>query len=93
MLGELDNALLAGARALAVARRIGDLRLRLLTTINLDQAHYFRGEYERVVDLATDNLMALPAESVYEVFRSRPADVVPGSLLAGPESRRARPIR
>jgi len=28
--------------------------------------HYFRGEYERVVELATDNLAALPADCVYE---------------------------
>jgi len=28
--------------------------------------HYFRGDYERVVELATENLAALPAEWVYE---------------------------
>jgi transcriptional regulator with AAA-type ATPase domain/tetratricopeptide (TPR) repeat protein len=65
-LGELDEALVTGARALEVAGRLGDLRLRLLTTTYLEQAHFFRGDYERVVDLATDNLAALPADWVSE---------------------------
>jgi hypothetical protein len=30
--------------------------------------HYWRGDYERVVELATDNLAALPADWVYEYF-------------------------
>jgi len=37
-------------------------------TTNLAQAHYFRGDYERSVELATDNLAALPANSDYEFF-------------------------
>ena len=69
-LGELDDALETGTRALAVAGRLGDLRLRILTTTYLGETHYFRGEYERVVELATDNLAALPAEWVYEYFGS-----------------------
>ena len=44
------------------------MRLRIRTTTYLEQAHYFRGEYERVVELATDNLAALPADSGYEHF-------------------------
>ena len=66
LLGELDEALVAGTRALEIAGRLGDLRLRLLTTTYLEQAHYYRGDYERVVELATDNLAALPADWVYE---------------------------
>jgi len=46
------------------------LRLRLLTTTYLEQAHFFRGEYQRVVELTTDNLAALPAGSDYESFES-----------------------
>ena len=68
LLGELDEALVTGTRALEIAGRLGDLRLRILTTSYLEQAHYFRGEYERVVELATDNLAALPADWVYEYF-------------------------
>jgi tetratricopeptide (TPR) repeat protein len=44
------------------------LRLRIPTTTYLEQAHYLRGEYERVVELATDNLTALPDDWVYEYF-------------------------
>jgi len=46
------------------------LRLRLLTTTYLEQAHFFRGEYQRVIELTTDNLAALPAGSDYESFES-----------------------
>lgn len=41
MLGDLDEALVAGTRALEIAGRLGDLRLRLLTTTFLEQAHYY----------------------------------------------------
>lgn len=68
MLAELDEALVTGARALRIAGRLGDLRLRIVTTIYLEQTHYYRGEYERVVELAKDNLAALPADLVHEYF-------------------------
>ncbi|WP_342736298.1 adenylate/guanylate cyclase domain-containing protein [Bradyrhizobium sp. B117] len=66
--GELEEALLTGTRALEIARRVGDLRLRILSTSYLEQAHYYRGEYEHVVEFATDNLAALPADWVHEYF-------------------------
>jgi tetratricopeptide (TPR) repeat protein len=66
LLGELEEALVTGNRALEIAARLGDARLRILRTTYLEQAHYFRGEYERVVELATGNLAILPAEWVYE---------------------------
>jgi DNA-binding NtrC family response regulator/tetratricopeptide (TPR) repeat protein len=72
MLGELDEALASGTRTLAIAWSLGDLELRILATSALEQAHYYRGEYERVVELATDNLAALPADRIYEYF-GRPA--------------------
>jgi class 3 adenylate cyclase/tetratricopeptide (TPR) repeat protein len=68
LLGELDEALVTGTRALEIAGRLGDLRLRIPATTYLEQAHYSRGEYERAVELATDNLAALPADWVYEYF-------------------------
>ena len=68
LLGELDEALLTGTRALEIAGRLGDSRLRILSTSYLEQVHYSRGDYERVVELATDNLTALPADWVYEYF-------------------------
>jgi class 3 adenylate cyclase/tetratricopeptide (TPR) repeat protein len=74
--GELDEALVAGARALEIAGRLGDLELRILSTSYLEQVQYLRGEYERVVELATDNLAALPADWLYKYFeRPAPASV------------------
>ena len=76
LLGELDEALAAGTRALEIAGHLGDLRLRILTTTYLEQAHYYRGEYERVIELATDNLVTLPADWVYEYFGNTAAPSV-----------------
>src|SRR2546427_11770080 len=45
-----------------------DIPLRILSTGFLEQARYFRGEYEQVVELATDNLAALPWDRVDEYF-------------------------
>jgi predicted ATPase len=58
--GELDEALASGARALATAEQIGDASLRLVTGIYLQSTHWHRGEYERVVELAT-GLAVMPA--------------------------------
>jgi class 3 adenylate cyclase/DNA-binding SARP family transcriptional activator len=66
MLGELDEALVTGFRALEIAGRLEDLRLRILTTSNLVYVHYLRGEYDRAIELATGNLATLPAEWVSE---------------------------
>jgi DNA-binding SARP family transcriptional activator len=66
LLGELDEALVTGTRAVEIAGLLGDLRLRILTTGYLEQVHYYRAEYERVVELATENIAALPAEWLYE---------------------------
>jgi class 3 adenylate cyclase/DNA-binding SARP family transcriptional activator len=66
--GELSEALAAGTRALEAAGRLNDLRLRIVTTSLLVQVHYARGEYERVIELATGNLAALPADWVHETF-------------------------
>jgi len=78
LLGELEEAVATGTRALEMAERLGDLRLRILTTSYLEQAQYYRGEYERVVDLATDTLAVLPADWVYEHFGM----VAPASVYA-----------
>ena len=44
LLGNMDGAVATGPRALEVAGRLGDLRLRILTTSYLEQAQYYRGE-------------------------------------------------
>jgi ATP/maltotriose-dependent transcriptional regulator MalT len=88
-LGELDEALVTGTRALEIAGQLGDLRLRILATSYLEQAHHFRGEYARVVELATDSLAALPADWVHEYFdNAAPASISwrsgPGGVVAWP---------
>jgi tetratricopeptide (TPR) repeat protein len=76
LLGELDETVATGTRALEIAGRLGDLRLRIVATTSLAWAHYLRGEYERAVELATGNLAALPADWVHEHFgRAVPAAV------------------
>ncbi|HEX9525072.1 MAG TPA: BTAD domain-containing putative transcriptional regulator, partial [Reyranella sp.] len=65
---ELDEAQTSGTRALEIAGRLGDLRLRIPATSYLEQTHYYRGEYKPVVALATDNLAVLPAAWVDESF-------------------------
>ncbi len=75
-LNELDEALVTGTRALEIAQRLGDSKLLMLTTAYLEQAYYYRGEYEQVVDLATDNIALMPADWVQEyVGMSVPASV------------------
>ncbi len=82
-IGEPDEALESGTRALEISGRLGDLTLRILTTSYLEHAHYLRGEYQRVVELATANLAALPAEQVYEYFGgAAPPSVYDRSWLA-----------
>jgi len=73
-LGAFDDAIVAGDRALVIAQRVGDTRLRLLTTSYLAQAHAHRSDYRRVVELAVDNLAAMPPEWVNDYF-GRPAPV------------------
>jgi class 3 adenylate cyclase/tetratricopeptide (TPR) repeat protein len=76
LLGQLDEAFTFGTRALEIARRLGDLKLRIPTTTNLVQMHHFRGEYGQAVELARDNLAALPPEWVNEFFgKAAPASV------------------
>jgi len=67
-LGELDAAVATGTRGLDIARRLSDSTLRILNTTYLEGAHYFRAEYERVVELASDNLASLPPNSLDESF-------------------------
>jgi class 3 adenylate cyclase/tetratricopeptide (TPR) repeat protein len=78
LLGEMNEAVATGTRALEMAGRHGDLKLRILTTSYLEQAQYYRGEYARVVDLATDALAVLPADWVYQHFGM----VAPASVYA-----------
>ena len=89
--GELDEALANGARALAIAERIGDASLRSLTVNDLIQAHYNRGEYERVVELATAKSRS-DAQGGFISLRQQPRTYL-GPMLPDQEPRRTRPIR
>jgi tetratricopeptide (TPR) repeat protein len=83
VLGEVDEAVASATSARRTADRLGDLKLRLVATDILEQAHYNGGEYERVVELATDNLAALPAAWVNESFgRFAPTSVYDRVFLA-----------
>jgi tetratricopeptide (TPR) repeat protein len=75
MLGEPGEAIVTAIRALEIAGRLDDLRLRILATSYLVQAHHLRGEYDRAIELATGNLAALPADWVYENFTNAPSSV------------------
>jgi class 3 adenylate cyclase/tetratricopeptide (TPR) repeat protein len=81
-LGEHDEALASGTRALKIATDLEDLRLRILATTYLELVRYYRGEYESVVELATGNLEALPPEWVHEhLGASAPPSVYDRSWL------------
>jgi tetratricopeptide (TPR) repeat protein len=67
-LDELDEALVTGTRAVEIATRAADSRLRIVTTSCLEQAYYYRGDYEHVVEIATENLAAIPTEWAHEYF-------------------------
>jgi hypothetical protein len=87
-LGDPDEALVSGGRALEIAARLGDLRLRILATTYLVQAHFHRGEYARVVELATANLAARPRLGPRVLFAvNRPRSTIASG------SRRPRPPR
>src|SRR5262245_33046576 len=83
LLGELDEAIATSTRATEIAAELGDLELRILGTSFLAQAHYYRGDYEAVVKVATNNLAVLPADWTYEYFGNvAPASVFDRAWLA-----------
>jgi class 3 adenylate cyclase/tetratricopeptide (TPR) repeat protein len=67
-LDELDEALATGTRAVEISQRVGDLSLSVVTKSCLEEAYYYRGEYEHVVEIAIENLAALPTEWAHEYF-------------------------
>jgi class 3 adenylate cyclase len=67
-LGDVDEALVTGSRALEIAHELGDLRLRILATTYLEVAHYYRGDYEHVVEISPKNLAELPPDWIHQYF-------------------------
>jgi len=60
------SALELGGRALAIADRLGERRLRTLATAYTAVAHHARGDYRRAVDLLGESIAALRDESPHE---------------------------
>ena len=81
-LDELDEALVTGTRALEIAERLGDLRLRIVTTSHLEQAYYYRGEYEHVVESPRTISRRCPPTGVHEYLRYGRAGIGLWSRLA-----------
>ncbi len=77
LVGELDEAVASGTRALDIAGRLQDARLQVFCTSVLAQTHYYRGDFERVVELADNNLASLPDEWTYECF----GNIAPASIF------------
>jgi class 3 adenylate cyclase/tetratricopeptide (TPR) repeat protein len=67
-LDELDEALVTGTRALEIAGRLKDLELGIVATSNLEQVHYYRGEYRHVFQFNADNLDAPSAGGSRQYF-------------------------
>jgi hypothetical protein len=63
--GHLDGGIAAGWRALAISERVGDGALGLMARGSLCQAHYYRGDYSQVVELAVPALSAAAQMPVY----------------------------
>jgi tetratricopeptide (TPR) repeat protein len=77
LLGDPARALDLGGRALAIAERRGERRLRALATAYLGCAHHARGEYRDAVRLLNDGIRALDTETGHE-FLGLPA---PGAIF------------
>ena len=67
-LDELDEALATGIRSVEIAERVDDPKLAIVTMSNLGEPYFYRGDYERVVEVATKNLAALPSKWADEYF-------------------------
>ncbi len=75
--GDPEQAVVTGNRALALARRLGDTAIGMVVANALEQAHYYRGDYARVVELATNSLAAsLAGERMHDHF----LDLAPPSI-------------
>jgi class 3 adenylate cyclase/tetratricopeptide (TPR) repeat protein len=77
ILGEVDEATAYALRAWTIAGAAGDLEAQIQSRLCLQQAHFFQGDYERVVEVARENLAALPVERAHEFY----GQVAPASIL------------
>ena len=77
--GEYERAVEAGRRAWTIACAIGDLELRIWPTTCLGQAYFYRGEFERAVELFQRNVELLRDDLGHQVV-AMPALPAVGSL-------------
>ena len=68
ILGRYDDAAAAGDEALAIADRLGDLPLRVVTNLPLGLAYHTRGDYPRAMDYFRWNATHLAGERAAERF-------------------------
>ena len=65
LLGELDEAVAAGTRAVSMAERLGDGALRIEAQGLLAWTHYYRADYRKVVELTEAVLGATVSYAVF----------------------------
>jgi predicted ATPase/class 3 adenylate cyclase len=70
-LGDVNEGVVSGTRALEIAARLEDSWLREIATYHLAEAHYHRGDYARAVELMSDNLAALATDLASESLGER----------------------
>ena len=68
LMGDQDGALDSGQRALAIAEKLGDFRMKVRVTTWLGQAHYYRGEYREATRFFQQNVDVLVGELSRERF-------------------------
>jgi tetratricopeptide (TPR) repeat protein len=75
LLGELDEGRVTCKRALEIAGSLGDLSLRITAMSCHEQLQYYGGHYDHVVELAIDNLAALPCDATSDFGVAAPPAV------------------
>jgi tetratricopeptide (TPR) repeat protein len=67
-MGDMDQAIKSGQRALALASALMDLGLEVVTNFRLGQAHFGLGEYRRAIDVLKQTIEPLQGELIRERF-------------------------
>lgn len=81
-LGELDEALGKGVRAVEIAERLGDLRLLIPASSCLAQVLYHLADHERVAALVSSSLARFPDDLVQEDFGMPAQASIPLSMIS-----------
>jgi class 3 adenylate cyclase/tetratricopeptide (TPR) repeat protein len=68
LMGNPDQAVKSGQRALTLGKALGDFPLQLETNYRLGQVYWTMGDYRRALDLLGWNVASLTGESLYQRF-------------------------